>query len=266
MPSAFGQAVRSSDRFGVPAANVQVFTASGTWTKPANGKIALIECWGGAGGGAGGTMGALNTPSQCAGGGGGAGGGYGFIMVNVSQLATTVVVTVGAGGTGGGVSSTGAFRARTAGTNGGSTTFTGWVTANPGTGADAAGVGGVAVGPAPMYVATYDTVYSSGAGRNGSGNGNGGPATAAGFYGGAGGNGAGSTQVSYTPITSVMFGTSGGTNGLGWFSTSGAGTAGGDGGMVCGGGGGGNGADNSFMQVNGAGGAGGSGYCRVTVI
>jgi hypothetical protein len=72
--------------------NVQTFDASGTWTKPASGTMALVQVWGGGGGAA-----RINTASQNS---GGAGGGYNQYTYLLSSLAATVTVTIGAGGAG----------------------------------------------------------------------------------------------------------------------------------------------------------------------
>lgn len=71
------------------AANVQLFTSTGTWTKPTAGQsMAFIEVWGGGGSGGGGQ----------AGGGAGGGGGYTFTTVPLSELPSSFTATVGAGG------------------------------------------------------------------------------------------------------------------------------------------------------------------------
>lgn len=77
----------------VGAVNVQTFNASGTWTKPtgyAAGSRVHVQAWGGGGSGA-----KASTSSAAAGGGGGA---YVERWLNLSQLAATETVTIGAGG------------------------------------------------------------------------------------------------------------------------------------------------------------------------
>tara|TARA_B100001989_G_scaffold207014_1_gene155775 strand:- start:176 stop:2197 length:2022 start_codon:yes stop_codon:yes gene_type:complete len=70
------------------ASNYQVFTSSGTWTKPASGNICNVYMWAGGGGGGG------NSTFN----GGGGGGGYAEYQIPMSSLGATVSVTVGAGG------------------------------------------------------------------------------------------------------------------------------------------------------------------------
>lgn len=74
----------------VPAPNRQVFTSSGTWTKPSGYSAdtpVIIEVWGGGGGG-----------SSNASGGGGGGGAYSQVIVNMGSLGATETITVGTGG------------------------------------------------------------------------------------------------------------------------------------------------------------------------
>lgn len=118
--------------------NAQVFTASGTWTKPVNAPptaMVRFEIWGAGGGG--GRMSNYN-------GNGAGGGGYHSAIVKASDLAATIAVVVGAGGLGktgsygnganGGTSSFGVYEAT--GGSGGSGSNTG---TNPG---DSQGIGG----------------------------------------------------------------------------------------------------------------------------
>ena len=68
--------------------NYQVFTSSGTWTKPSSGNFVNVYIWGG---GAGGRNGSTAR-------GGGGGGGYGEYRIPMSSLGSSVSVTIGGGG------------------------------------------------------------------------------------------------------------------------------------------------------------------------
>ena len=132
-----------------------VFTASGTWTKPAGLKAALICCVG-AGGGAG--SGARNAAgTNRFGGGAGGGGAIAWSYIAASALSSTVTVTVGASGTGGAAQTVDTTNGVN-GTAGGDTDFGGLVVAKGGglgtggtTTAGTAGSGGSANSSTPSF-------------------------------------------------------------------------------------------------------------------
>ena len=172
--------------------SVQVFTASGTWTKPANINNIIVEVIGAGGGGAG-------AASNVSGGGGG-GAGYSRELVDSSGL-TSETVTVGSGGAGGaaganngssgGTSSLGALLSATGGSGG--------VTGSTGL----AGIGGVGSGGSFNIEGDSGTSSVSsipgnggvshlgGGGRTGSSQ----AGEAGGNYGGGGGAGSGTGAV-----------------------------------------------------------------------
>ena len=108
-----------SDTSGL--SSVQVFTSSGTWTKPSGVTKVMVEVQAGGGGGGG-----SSSTSYAA--GSGSGGGYTKKIIDVSSI-SSATITVGSGGSGGTSSGTGV--------NGGSSFWsdgTNTLTANGGTG------------------------------------------------------------------------------------------------------------------------------------
>ena len=218
------------------SANVQVFTSTGPWTKPAQSNVVVIECWGGGGGGG---------PTN---GGGGGGGAYvqrwlpgplapGPQTVTVgAQAAAAVVGNPSSVGTlcvayGGKVGPTGPV---SAGGAGGSMDLGGTQGFGP-AGAPTGGAGGAA------------TFYGGGGGGGGSNSVTPGGAGGSSVWGGGGGGGGGGAFTG--PGGGGAAGTSvfGGAGGGGTKLT-------GNAGQIPGGGGGG----------GTTGGSGASGYVRIT--
>lgn len=212
---------------GAGSFDVQTFTSSGTWTKPAGTTFVMVELIAGGGGGA------NQTASGSA--AGGAGGEYVSYIFLAADLGATETVTIGAGGLGG------ANGGNNNGSVGGDTTFGSHATAKGGNGAvtGSGGSPGRALDTTTSDNAINDIfIYTAGPGGLSAGHNS--------VLGGAGGGGGASID---RPGGVSEFAGNGGTGRVG------AGVKGDDGENPGGGGGG--------SQNDGGGGDGGDGWCRV---
>lgn len=272
-------ALSPSDIGAATTANVQVFTSSGIWIKPANAKQICVELVSGGNGGGAGGKGTSGTAIY--GGSGGGAGGYSRTLINAVDLTeSTYAVTVGAAGTGsiyGGAAATiggasgfslgsnsAVFLARaqsggTAGQNGGTTAPTtgtgGAPNSNAGGTASIAATAGAGSGSAnaPTGGGAGGGISAANAGFNGGPGATNAITNSASSGGAASSTGNGASATASTPRTGsslVINGSGGGGGGASTFATgfggngangSGYGSGGGGGGATTGSGNGGNG-------------------------
>lgn len=170
----------------------QVFTASGTWTKPSGysaTSLVIVDMWGGGGGGG-------NSTGTSASANGGCGGGYYGFVTTLGELGATEAVVVGAGGAAG---------VGAAGTAGGNSTFDG-KTAQGGPGGLVSGTDIIALRTAPTAIEWFD--YWDGG--DGGGTPSGAPVAGGNsMYGGGGGGGDGTDDNGSAGGTSVYGGAGG---------------------------------------------------------
>lgn len=244
----------SGSWLGGAGSDLQTFSTAGaaTWTKPARGTMAFIQCWGPGGSGGKSTV-------QGNGAYGGGGGNYVERWVPLSSLSSTESVSVGAGGA--------AVAVAGNGNNGGNTTFGSILTAYGGgggqggaaaggqvggAGAGASGAGSSGTGGDPLGGATGSPGgFSLFGGGGGAANGGIGGAS---LYGGGGGGSQATTNAQGKVGGASTYGGGGG-GGRGWVQAGGAGGVSQFGGN---GGAGGQGGTNGTAGVQPGGGGGGA--------
>lgn len=284
------QAVSGGGGSATPT-DVQIFTSSSTWTKPAGARAVNIQLLGGGGGGGGGRK-ASTAATTKFGGGGGAGGSYVNITVPAAVLSATETVTIGSGGSGGAGATTDPASGQN-GISGTATRFNNFYApggSNGFGGTDTTGIRGIG-GLQNNAGGNSSGVTAGSAGAPGTfvveaelggpgGGGGGGITTAAigqnagaggismvlnlsgGLAGASGGNAGGAGQNNINIGQGIFAAGSGGGGGGGAATASVSGGAGGDGGFPAGGGGGG-GATQTGAQ-SGNGGAGAAGVAIIT--
>jgi hypothetical protein len=268
-----------------------------TWTNPPGAKLIEVHAWGGGGGGGSGRRGLTNTVRT--GGAGGGAGAYSFTILQASDVASTVIVTNGAGGAGGAAQSSasangnagangvrssfgtyctadygqGGSAGNTTTTAGGATLFS-FYTIFPPAGGDASATGGNA--PVAPDGSPYYRVYP-GSGGGGGGN------DVANVAGTGAGGGAGVRTINPIPLRGVGGATAGATGGNGVAAgriigggpgggggagggNSAAGGDGGNGGTAGAGGGGGGAGTDATGVTGGASGKGGNGADGMVII
>ena len=253
--------------FGSDATDVQDFTTSGTYTKPADSQIVIVEMWAAGGGGGSGRRGAAGSARE--GGSGGGGGAFKRLVLLAGDVGATESVTIGAGGTAG-AAVTANDTSGNNGTAGGNTSFGSHGSAYGG----GAGIGGTATTAAGAHgggsMASGEPNAKDGSGNAAYGGGFGQGRSLGGLFaptaGGTGGGASGHSNVGLGgPVDasgSVHGGAGGGAGG--WITSGNSPSSGGAGGSpeaVTGGGGAGgdttpsNGANGGNFKGGGGGGA-----------
>ncbi|RJP45500.1 hypothetical protein C4587_00975 [Candidatus Parcubacteria bacterium] len=260
------------------ATTSQTFTASGTYTKPANVKFIDVHAISAGGGGGGGCRVAASTAAS--GGAGGGGGAYVYARFPASAVGATETITIGAGGTAGTAAAANDTNGGDGGA-GGASSFGSLLKAWGG-GGGAGGQIGTASGGGAGSGSGLVSAANNGSGASGGtfslGGANGGSGAAGAINekigGGSGGSGSSATGVAFT--AGAALGSGGGGSGGGFTAANGvnAGGAGGDArygglGLGTGGAGGATGVAGSVGGVNlsaamngpfGAGGGGGGSH------
>lgn len=187
--------VRPTGWTGSPGkpAEVQLFTSSGTWTKPSGAVTVNVIALGGGGGGGSGRRGA--SGSVCGGGGGGSAGVRADATLIASDLGSTVSVTIGAGGSSGAAVTANDTNGNTGGA-GGQTTFGGLVVAPGGSGGSGGTTSGGTGGLSPLLGTTSSAMGAGAAGGTGAA-GTGVNAALMGAAGGPGGGGISTTPAAF---------------------------------------------------------------------